>query len=126
MVFVTGKQKVDQHASLTTSSSPATALNQPSKASRADKKEDSSMTASKISDRTPDSSISAVVKTKNSTEEQGSKNETFVYHIVQPGDTLWNIAKRYQGVTVEELKSLNQLVSNELKPGTRLKVIIGG
>jgi membrane-bound lytic murein transglycosylase D len=49
-----------------------------------------------------------------------------VYHVVQPGDTLWNIAKRYEGVTVENLKSINQLNSNELKPGTKLKVIIGG
>ena len=27
-----------------------------------------------------------------------------VYHIVQPGDTLWNIASRYEGVTVERIK----------------------
>ncbi len=49
----------------------------------------------------------------------------FVYHIVQPGDTLWNIAKRYAGVTVEEIKAMNRLNSNNLKPGTKLKLMIG-
>jgi membrane-bound lytic murein transglycosylase D len=58
--------------------------------------------------------------------KQGVKNTKFVYHIVQPGDTLWNIAKRYGGLTVEELKTINQLNSNNLKPGTKLKVMIGG
>ena len=46
---------------------------------------------------------------------------SFIYHVVQPGDTLWDIAKRYPGVSVDDLKRLNdgQL---ELKPGDRIKV----
>ncbi len=50
--------------------------------------------------------------------------DTIIYHIVQPGDTLWSIAHHYDGATVEELKSLNHLGSGALKPGTRLKVRI--
>ena len=47
--------------------------------------------------------------------------EAFIYHVVQPGDTLWDIAKRYPGVSVDDLKRLNEGVS-ELKVGDRIKV----
>lgn len=43
-------------------------------------------------------------------------------YIVQPGDTLWDITRKFQGLTVEKLKSLNNLKSNELKPGQKLIV----
>jgi membrane-bound lytic murein transglycosylase D len=47
--------------------------------------------------------------------------DAFIYHVVQPGDTLWDIAKRYPGVSVDDLKRLNEGV-NELKVGDRIKV----
>ena len=51
----------------------------------------------------------------------------FIYHLVVKGDTLWNIAKRYEGVTVEQIVEINRLTDvNNLKPGTRLKVLING
>jgi membrane-bound lytic murein transglycosylase D len=43
-------------------------------------------------------------------------------YIVQPGDTLWDITRKFQGLTVEKIKSLNNLKSNELKPGQKLIV----
>nr|WP_277988127.1 SafA/ExsA family spore coat assembly protein [Halobacillus kuroshimensis] len=44
-------------------------------------------------------------------------------HIVQKGDTLWNIAKKY-GVDFEELKSVNTQLSNPdmIMPGMKIKV----
>ena len=41
-------------------------------------------------------------------------------HYVQSGDTLWNIAQKYEGVSVEKIKKLNRLKSNELKIGQKL------
>jgi len=41
-------------------------------------------------------------------------------YIVQPGDTLWDISKKMPGLTVEKIKSLNNLKSNSLKPGQKL------
>ncbi len=41
-------------------------------------------------------------------------------HYVQPGDTLWNIAQKYEGVSVERIKKLNRLKTNELKIGQKL------
>jgi LysM repeat protein len=47
----------------------------------------------------------------------------YLYHTVAPGDTLFNIAKKYDGLTVEQLKSLNKISDDRsLKPGTKLKV----
>ncbi|MBG8553024.1 LysM peptidoglycan-binding domain-containing protein [Hymenobacter guriensis] len=43
-------------------------------------------------------------------------------HLVQPGDTLYNISRRYQGVTVDQLRKLNNLTSDEVKPGQKLIV----
>ncbi|SHJ99858.1 LysM peptidoglycan-binding domain-containing protein [Hymenobacter psychrotolerans] len=43
-------------------------------------------------------------------------------HLVQKGDTLYNISRRYQGVTVEQLRRLNNLTSDEVKPGQKLIV----
>lgn len=42
------------------------------------------------------------------------------YHLVQDGDTLWNIAQRYDGLTIERIKKLNHMHSNSLRPGQKL------
>ncbi|MBC6990997.1 LysM peptidoglycan-binding domain-containing protein [Hymenobacter sp. BT491] len=46
-------------------------------------------------------------------------------HLVQPGDTLYNISRRYQGVTVEQLRKLNNLKSDNVKPGQKLVIVQG-
>lgn len=44
------------------------------------------------------------------------------YHVVQGGDTLWDIAKR-NGITVERLKELNNINNHyQLKIGTKLRI----
>ncbi len=50
-----------------------------------------------------------------------------VYHVVQRGDTLWKIAKMYEGATIEQIMELNRIKEvRDLKTGTRLKVLIPG
>jgi peptidoglycan lytic transglycosylase D len=41
------------------------------------------------------------------------------YHIVEHGDTLWDIAQKYN-TSIWELKKINKLRSNRIKPGERL------
>lgn len=45
-----------------------------------------------------------------------------VGYIVQPGDSLWKIAKRFY-TTINSLKATNGLTADEVKPGDRLLVI---
>lgn len=46
-------------------------------------------------------------------------------HVVQPGDTLWGIAQKYDGVTVEKLKEDNKVYkSRSLKVGDILKIFL--
>lgn len=49
------------------------------------------------------------------------ENMSLVQHVVVKGDTLYNISKRY-GLTVEELKKINALASNEINIGQELNI----
>ena len=51
-------------------------------------------------------------------EKTSSSNEK--EYIVQPGDTLWDIAKKHEGISIWKIKSLNNLESDNLKPGTKI------
>ena len=54
-------------------------------------------------------------------ETSSSIESTETTYTVQPGDGLWRIAKNY-GLTLDELKSINQLTSNIIQPGQVLIV----
>jgi len=62
--------------------------------------------------------VVASAKPKTPAPLSGSKTYT-----VQPGDTLWDISRRFNGLTIEKIKSLNNLTSSKLQPGQQL--IIG-
>jgi membrane-bound lytic murein transglycosylase D len=43
-------------------------------------------------------------------------------YIVQPGDTLWDISKKFDGLTIEKIKALNKLNNSKIQPGQKLIV----
>jgi membrane-bound lytic murein transglycosylase D len=51
------------------------------------------------------------------TSLQGAKT-----YIVQPGDTLWDISKKFNGLTIEKIKALNKLNNSKIQPGQKLIV----
>lgn len=68
-------------------------------------------------------------------ETKPSKKDAIVYqkpvslpsdpskiHIVESGDSLWTISKKYPGITIENLRKWNGLNSTKLKPGTKLRL----
>jgi membrane-bound lytic murein transglycosylase D len=68
------------------------------------------------------------INTNNSTvdsfkrrDSNTSKNDEANY-LVQKGDSLFSISKKYPGVTVSDLKTWNNITGDELKPGMGLKI----
>jgi len=51
----------------------------------------------------------------------GSDIDGQSYHVVRRGDTLWDIARTYN-ISIREIKSWNNIRSNKIKPGERLKI----
>ena len=67
-----------------------------------------------------DAVVDAVIATYEG-ETIPSLPESGNYYVVQSGDSLWKIANKY-GITVNELKNLNGLTSNNLSVGQILEV----
>jgi membrane-bound lytic murein transglycosylase D len=59
----------------------------------------------------------------NQNQEVQKSNGKYIYHTVKSGDTLWDIARQYDGVTVEQIKKLNKLNNkSRIMPGQKLKI----
>jgi len=100
---------------------------------QANTKSNSAQNNSAVANETGSKSVNVVTQSDTTITNNANTNTTnqvkqpkYVYHLVQPGDTLWNIAKRYNGVTIEMIKNINNLRSSELKVGTKLKVLVSG
>jgi membrane-bound lytic murein transglycosylase D len=65
------------------------------------------------------------IKNKTPKLNKKSINETrgFTIYVVQKGDSLWKIAKKYPKVSIDQIKKWNNIWSvKSLKPGTKLKI----
>ena len=63
----------------------------------------------------------AVTESRLKRGDDASGDGKAVYHTVRPGDTLWEIARRYKA-PVEQIRSLNDLRSKSLRPGERIRI----
>ena len=66
-------------------------------------------------------SIGQVLRIPGTTTGEQPEDITGTIYIVAPGDSLWKIAKQF-GVTVSELKSYNNLVSDNLSIGQEIRI----
>ncbi|MDX2003235.1 MAG: LysM peptidoglycan-binding domain-containing protein [Chitinophagales bacterium] len=74
------------------------------------------LTSAKVKSNSPTS-------TQTTTETQEVRQPKVVYYMVKPGDTLWDISKRYPGVTVDDIKRSNNIGSGKgLQVGMKLKI----
>lgn len=62
-----------------------------------------------------------VTEARLSSKETAKTENTAVYHTVQPGDNLWNIARKY-GTSLQQIRNLNDLRSSNLRPGQRIRI----
>lgn len=61
----------------------------------------------------------------SSTKTNSSKTQSpddFKTYVVKEGDSLWSISKKFPGVSVDNIKEWNDISSNNLKPGMKLKI----
>ncbi len=65
--------------------------------------------------------VNRPVMAKNTTPKQqiDLRNAKVLYK-VQPGDTLWDISRKYKNLSIDKIKKLNNLKTNKIKPGQTL------
>ena len=56
------------------------------------------------------------------TQQKEAENPVY---IIKQGDTLWDIANKYEGISVNELIKHNNLNPNQLKPGEKILLPTG-
>lgn len=54
-----------------------------------------------------------------------AKSSSQKVYTVRQGDSLWSISKKFPGVTVQNLRAWNDMNTNSLKPGMKLKISKG-
>ncbi len=53
------------------------------------------------------------------------KKGPFTTYTVKSGDTLWDISRKFPGVSIDNIKKWNGISGNNLKPGMKLKIFKG-
>ena len=70
----------------------------------------------------PRKPVTAEAQNTDKQEVASNSGASPQFHIVQEGDSLWNISKKYQGISIENLREWNGIRGNNLQPGTKLKL----
>ena len=74
-------------------------------------------------DDTVNSKTPQAVAAKSPDAMQLNSDCKCIYHVVQSGDTLWGIAQRYQGLTVDKIKADNKVLSDRpIQVGDVIKI----
>jgi len=66
-----------------------------------------------------------IYPTKPIVAESVSRKDNGGLYIVKKGDSLWSISQNFPGVSIQNIKKWNDISSNNLKPGMKLKVSKG-
>lgn len=75
----------------------------------------------KMIGKTVTTSTTTTTTSTNVISDAGNNN--FEYYTVRDGDTLWDIAKKYPGVSDQDIIKLNNITDvNKIKPGQKLKI----
>jgi membrane-bound lytic murein transglycosylase D len=70
----------------------------------------------------PDAPKSSDVMASVAKSAKSAADNECVYYTVKKGDTLWDIANQYKGVSVEDIKKWNNLGNSKLQVGQKLKI----
>ena len=82
---------------------------------------DATTVATEVAAAAEDTKAAIAANAKKQAREISNYEEARMY-IVQKGDSLFSIAKKHPGITVENLKNWNQINGNSIQPGMKLKI----
>jgi membrane-bound lytic murein transglycosylase D len=68
-----------------------------------------------------DTSVATAEKTKNDKVAARARLQE-EHYLVQKGDSLFSIAKKYPGITVSDIKKWNGIKGESIQPGMKLKI----
>lgn len=71
----------------------------------------------------PAGAASKIVKSAPPSVTPQGGDSNYVYYQVRSGDTLWDIARLYPGVSSTDIKRINQMTTDRLTPGQVLKIM---
>jgi len=75
--------------------------------------------SSSVTETTTKATSSSSAKIATTTKASA---DNYHYYTVMPGDTLWDIAQKYDNVSTSDIKRLNGLYSSRIKPGMKIKI----
>jgi len=61
-------------------------------------------------------------KTNTKTAVASANSGSSEVYTVKSGDTLWSISQKFKGVSIENLRSWNNISGTGIKPGMKLKL----
>jgi len=73
----------------------------------------------------PRGSVGATSSSKSQTASTKSSSGSGKTYTVRSGDSLWTIAQKFSGVSVQNIKDWNGISGTNLKPGMKLKISKG-
>ncbi len=112
------KEKVTAKTAVTTSTKTAVASTDDEDVADAEVADDMDVTECAKETKT-----AVAVKETTKRSKQVNYEEERMY-IVQKGDSLFSIARKHPGVTVENLRSWNKIQGENIQPGMKLKVAV--
>jgi membrane-bound lytic murein transglycosylase D len=69
------------------------------------------------------SAVPSAAKTSQLPNQKIAYSDNYVYYTVKQGDTLWEIARDYPGISESDIMKLNNLgYADKIKPGQKLKI----
>ncbi|MFW5663806.1 MAG: LysM peptidoglycan-binding domain-containing protein [bacterium] len=75
--------------------------------------------------RQPEGMERAEVAESNSQDNDSEQEAGYFFYTVQQGDTLYDIAEKYEHISIEELKEINNLTADaSLSPGQKIKITV--
>ncbi len=113
-IYVPQKNEVKAKANTTTTTTTTTAA---STNAAAEKKEEVAQNAAAPK---PDVLTAEIVTPASKAIKDAI--EEYEYYTVRKGDSLWSIARKYEGITNKDIQQLNNLADDNIRPGQKLKI----